>query len=352
MISIEYAVELLTPCLCHGADPRGAPEIRAPSIRGQLRWWFRVLGGFKTMVGTLREQENAIFGSAAGKEGTASKLMVRVHASQLPVSKITSETGPRYVTFPFVDNERRKDATSAIDAGECFTVRITWRGAKELRQDIHALMSVFIHLGSLGNRSRRGFGALAAARGVDIMSLDEAMKSFKLPGGIAVRKISNDKSSPQQALADWLKGWRSHGRSDSREGLSVGPGVSYARRDHDEGYRALTGTKAFPNQSVIPIGRDGETFRPALGLPIVQSFSNGRGRVDWEGDGKGRFASPVLLRPMRTTVGKTVPAVIFVDGMSWQRGTMVTLKGRGPEKKLAVSMELYERMKKDTEELL
>ena len=49
-----YTVELITPCFCAGADQTTA-EIRAPSIRGELRWWFRVLGG-------TPEQERAVFG--------------------------------------------------------------------------------------------------------------------------------------------------------------------------------------------------------------------------------------------------------------------------------------------------
>ncbi len=44
MIIKTYNIELLTPCFCAGADQTKA-EIRAPSIRGQLRWWFRALGG-------------------------------------------------------------------------------------------------------------------------------------------------------------------------------------------------------------------------------------------------------------------------------------------------------------------
>ncbi|TAE90912.1 MAG: type III-B CRISPR module RAMP protein Cmr1 [Verrucomicrobia bacterium] len=44
MIISHYQLEIITPCFCAGAD-QGIAEIRAASIRGQLRWWFRVLGG-------------------------------------------------------------------------------------------------------------------------------------------------------------------------------------------------------------------------------------------------------------------------------------------------------------------
>ena len=59
-----------------------------------------------------------------------------------------------------------------------------------------------------------------------------------------------------------------------------------------------------------------DTFRPALGLPIIQFFSSGRPQIDWCFDfdqkkgrqdpryrGEGRFASPIILRPHRDANG-------------------------------------------------
>ncbi|RMD74969.1 MAG: hypothetical protein D6820_15615 [Lentisphaerae bacterium] len=40
----EYHIELLTPCFCHGANRRH-PELRVPSIRGQIRQWRCLRGG-------------------------------------------------------------------------------------------------------------------------------------------------------------------------------------------------------------------------------------------------------------------------------------------------------------------
>ncbi|MBI2924889.1 MAG: type III-B CRISPR module RAMP protein Cmr1, partial [Verrucomicrobia bacterium] len=69
-----FHLELITPCFCGGATPDKQAEIRAPSIRGQLRWWLRTLGGFQSLAVrgmSVREQENFIFGSTAGGEGRA-----------------------------------------------------------------------------------------------------------------------------------------------------------------------------------------------------------------------------------------------------------------------------------------
>ena len=90
MKCLTLALEIITPCFCGGAESDQAAEIRAASIRGQLRWWFRVLGGFESLVASMpdvRDQENLIFGSAAGEEGSGGKLTVRVRAGKLEAAR-------------------------------------------------------------------------------------------------------------------------------------------------------------------------------------------------------------------------------------------------------------------------
>src|SRR5690606_30327286 len=68
MLSRSYTLEFIMPCFCAGADQAKA-EIRAPSIRGQLRWWFRALAG-------TRDEENQVFGGVHGGT-TASAVIIR-----------------------------------------------------------------------------------------------------------------------------------------------------------------------------------------------------------------------------------------------------------------------------------
>lgn len=69
MISLQLA--FITPLFSKGSYD-DQPEIRPPSIRGQLHWWFRALGGKPT-------DENAIFGSVHANPVQASKVVVRVN---------------------------------------------------------------------------------------------------------------------------------------------------------------------------------------------------------------------------------------------------------------------------------
>lgn len=42
---LKATLEIVTPLFLGGANPRGAPELRAASVRGVLRFWLRALLG-------------------------------------------------------------------------------------------------------------------------------------------------------------------------------------------------------------------------------------------------------------------------------------------------------------------
>jgi len=350
MKALTSHLEVISPCFCGGAEPEERAEIRAASIRGQLRWWFRTLGGFKSLspkMKTVREQEDFIFGTAAGENGSAGKLIVRVlmvsgnsetvTAAAMGAGEMNSPIG--YILFPLrptrdEPDKRRGAYRSSLPK---FDLNLLWRGEPNLVEDIEALVAVFGHLGSLGFRSRRAMGALAFVKNPP--DLKAALEKFTNPAGIEVRQLKDPVIDAQSAivgLARWLKGWRSHGRtSDHGQARPSEPphnsGFPWAKKDHDAGL-GLYG---------------GPVYRAALGLPIIQFYSTGRRRANWDFDldpktrkAKGRFASPVILRPYKS--GSTWKAlVIFVETHKWPAKHQVQIDGRGR----AVSLDLYIAMK-------
>lgn len=345
MNSRTFRLEVITPCFCAGAAPEEQAEIRAPSIRGQLRWWFRVLGGFRALSLPLARQEAEIFGSAAGDRGAASPLVVRVAPTgSVPLRSTLHRDAaqmhatvrdPRgYLLWPLQNKPR-----AAFDLPQLptFELRIQWRGDPERWQDIEALIAILGHLGALGFRSRRAMGALGFAGPAP--DLAAALRSFARPDSLVLRQLpARNAHDAIDVLARWLKGWRAHGRTQDHDRARPGEppdnaGFDYARRDHDVG---------------LGLHR-GPVFRPALGLPIIQNYSQGRRRANWEWDwdpkrrrGTGRFASPVLLRPHRDGGGWRA-LVIFVESRRWPVDKSVFVDGR----RTPVSMELYEKMKAD-----
>ncbi len=395
-----FHLELITPCFCGGAEPEKQAEIRAPSIRGQLRWWFRTLGGFKSLAPMpLRDQEAMIFGSTAGDTGQAGKLVVRVKNGPAP-STITRDdrefhaevgTDRGYLAFPLRSKRKRENGVERLfeykgkavfdwedSKGNAlplpaFDLQLLWRGDVVIWPDVQALVVVFGNLGALGFRSRRALGALRIASHASPQELTSALNRF----GNAVS--ANDwrtrlhiaevaASPPNQpcvhnsandcvvTLARWLKDWRSHGRTvDHPKAQPPNPPhnsgfASFAKNDHDRG---------------VDVGRrqggpTDATFRPALGLPIIQFFSSGKPQVDWNErwdpekarrnrnyKGEGRFASPVILRPHRDADGKWHALVIFVDAHCWPTNKEVHLSCGDRHETRRVSLDLYNAMKND-----
>jgi CRISPR type III-B/RAMP module RAMP protein Cmr1 len=348
MIPQTYTIEIITPCFCGGAEPSQRAEIRAPSIRGQLRWWFRVLGGFKSLAPMpVREQEAMIFGETAGDSGKAGKLTLRVksiniQSSQKDADKLGHQrfSDSAYLTFPLESRPPKQEGGRGVLLSGKFELSLIWRGSPSLAPCLQALVAAFTNLGSLGFRSRRAMGALAPV--CQRLPSTGWQNHFQQPNGIVVKSMSaNSSTDAISKLGSWLRRWRSHGRSqdhDSNQNDFLKPplncGFDYAKRDHDIGYG-------------LPDVRSKPAYRPALGLPIIQRTS--KGTKNWEyGKGnpqepKGRFASPVILRPHKDFEGKWHALVIFVEARQWPVGKQVFINGQ-PH---TVSLDLFIAMKDD-----
>jgi len=368
-----FEVEIITACFCAGAEPEKQAEIRAASIRGQLRWWFRVLGGFKSLAHkSLEQQESAIFGAAADGSSSAGSLTVRVSGlvpRPDPRNDVRMEATIRdcgYFLFPLrTEGNGTTHDRSAFNAdmdavGPTFNLDILWRGDPKIISDLQSLITVFAHLGSLGFRGRRAMGALAPKTG-DFTTLQSAREKFSTPQNILLFCLpATTGSNAIDALAKWLKKWRAHGRArfPGRARPPEPPhniGFKWALRDHDEGYEVAAGRRPGTRaDGKTPNGNPGDTFRPALGLPIDQVTRVGK--VNWfphwdatkaaqnrAYKGEGRFASPILLRPHKDSEGNWQALVIFVEKLKWNKGDPVFLNGS----RKTVQLDLYEIMKTD-----
>ncbi len=81
MFKAEFELEAITPIFMRGADQTKA-EIRASSVKGLMRWWFRALAGnyFGNDVVGLKRAEERIFGSTKKR----SRVVVEVDTSKDP----------------------------------------------------------------------------------------------------------------------------------------------------------------------------------------------------------------------------------------------------------------------------
>lgn len=158
----SHSLKFITPLFSRGIVEK-SPEIRSPSIRGQLHWWFRALGG-------EFEDEKKIFGSV-GRESKSSRIVVRVKHDPLPSQayegalllhedkwKHSQKTGiAPGTTFDFVYFLRR-------DFPEHERERLTLQLKK--------CVQTWLLLGSLGMRATRGSGSFLC-EGVQPLELSE-----------------------------------------------------------------------------------------------------------------------------------------------------------------------------------
>lgn len=217
------SLTFITPCFCGGADQTKS-EVRVPSIRGELRWWFRCLGGD-------RSEEEAVFGGVAGSPlGSAVQFRVydfrRGQTLYSPgfVAPIDAEaylayflTAPNsngvsrmWETPPDKETKRKGIArdSSQIPHQSSFelSIQMVRRLPRDLEERFHSCVDYFVKMGSIGYRKTRGFGAVANLASLpsrrefldDFKSLAKHGFSRELPEGggskdplIVLRQIEN-----------------------------------------------------------------------------------------------------------------------------------------------------------------
>jgi len=158
MNAITHTLEFLTPCFCAGANQSRA-EIRAPAIRGQLRWWFRTLGG-------TAAEEQEVFGGVAGA-ASASTLFVRVTdvkpGPPWTPPAVNQNSPDSYVWYyaSVSANGGRWTQQAAIAPRTVFTLSVIQQ--RFLRPPLQAQFQIalrcFLQLGAFGLRATRGLGS-------------------------------------------------------------------------------------------------------------------------------------------------------------------------------------------------
>jgi CRISPR/Cas system CMR-associated protein Cmr1 (group 7 of RAMP superfamily) len=185
-------------------------------------------------------------------------------------------------------------------------------GRKDLILKLEAAVTLWMMLGSLGTRGRRGFGSLAIHHDslTTIKSLEEFRKilehNLSVFGkqSIKVMKLSDSHDDVMEALkflGNWLKQWRA-----GSEKSDVKPS-KWGINDHN-----------------AVLKKNGLLFRPVIGLPITQQYQSSGQTIESNPQTGNRWASPVHLKVLKLA-GRYYPLAVFFPEMAIPDGSRIKL---------------------------
>ena len=189
MLSCHYKLHFATPAFLGNAEQSG--QWRTPPIKALLRQWWRVAYAADQAgavnVSAMRAAEGRLFGSATDKQddgrGASSKSQVRIRLGDWEMGTLKSWPRPSlqpvehpefkdrnsgnlkridpllYLGFGPLVSATALKANAAIQAKESVQLRLAFEVEPEGARLRHALW-LMQHYGTLGGRSRNGWGSL------------------------------------------------------------------------------------------------------------------------------------------------------------------------------------------------
>jgi CRISPR-associated protein Cmr1 len=161
--TITATFRVVTPMFLGGAYPTAEAEVRLPSIKGALRFWWRaMMWGRITNVDELRRQEADLFGSC---DTGQSRFLMQMSPALVETNTVNESWPPaswqRYSGYGLQDKGERR----FIRAGSEWTVSFNPRRCTpEQTSQITAAIQLFGLVGGLGSRSRKGWGSITLVR--------------------------------------------------------------------------------------------------------------------------------------------------------------------------------------------
>lgn len=305
--------ELVTPL--YGGGVKAATvdlkmPIRASAIRGQLRFWWRLLAKHKWKLGNtkaIQSAEFSLFGGMGDDDGgRASHVFIKVNQPKVNEHDLMDwqDLNLPYVMFP-ASNERNSDITHQVLRTEKAKFQVSFAFSNQLQADQKRIQQVlealrwWANFGGLGARSRKGLGAVHISESLNYPEINlpltvEEVKAAnctvvfkgKSPNALTqlqmgIRKLSDFKQKAELG--------RNKGHPPKPAGRSRWPEPDALRRIHRTHH-----------SNHAPEHQAGNVFPRALfGLPIIFHFVGAGEPKDSQlspikGD---RLASPLFIRP-------------------------------------------------------
>ena len=347
VVSTVYHCTLVTPMFGGGVKAREVDEnqpIRAAAIRGQLRFWWRLLnrlddqGEVKESQALFKEEREIWGGLGDVKTLARSRVWLRVRnvkgVKTTPAAKIVIKKGKEridwgelndvsYVLFSATSADSSKPEgfiAKLLMRGARFDLEIGWHGPEDLKKwgAVREAVACWASFGGVGARTRRGCGAIKVtdATGVLLSLPKDRLEKC----GCQIR-VTNEFGSAREAWRYAVgrlkkfrqgKGFARNGRDPKTPGQSLWPEADSIRRITKMHYKEKGGKKTHQ-----PRNNPERAFpRAMFGMPIITHFKDARKKGAIDGtdcdpddtellpvqadsrDPYNRMASPLILRPV------------------------------------------------------
>lgn len=267
----ETSLRLVSPAFLAGAsqDREDGCDLRAATLRGLLRWWWRTLHAGHVDVADLRRLEAAVWGDTASGSPVAVRVdrigepepvpydkskLRQTHGLERPPRGSKTTQGLFYASFGMDEVVRGQTRRRLyLEPGHEWRLRLTARSAywppgvetreaeridpdEVLRQALAALW-LFSRFGGAGSKSRKGFGSFADMDVPSLASLGDcrnATADFRARCGVRDRRVDPQSPSVEHMLqTNIATPWQDPWFALDQLGDAV-QGFAKSRRDRNE----------------------------------------------------------------------------------------------------------------------
>jgi CRISPR-associated protein Cmr1 len=202
MTSLTFHCEVITPMFLGGANP-AKTELRAASVKGALRFWWRAMHG-ELPLDELKKRESEIFGGV-GDNARRSGISIRVKEGDNFQTSTEPFSPNPYLDRSIFKKHRTRNRTEAkllileylafgpvtleggiktyheyIIPGSQFKIEFVGKDASLIKAEITGALRLLSVFGGLGSRSRNGFGRFkCSCPEMELPDLTVCLKALK-----------------------------------------------------------------------------------------------------------------------------------------------------------------------------
>lgn len=228
--TFEVELRLVTPAFLAGAQQRAEDcDLRVPTLRGQLRWWWRTMHAGHVDSETLRMMEAAVWGDTS--QGSPVRLTLErktrrpplnysyadlQRSEGLPARSPITLMGLHYVSFGMDDpkkdepkGEKSRQQRYYLPPGASWLLKVVVRDqppltdkegkvlrpgvpAQVIREQVECALWLLTQFGGVGAKSRKGFGSFA-----DLPELQHLTDELRRQRGQALRHLLKVRESTE-----------------------------------------------------------------------------------------------------------------------------------------------------------